>query len=358
MSNVNGRASRVAILAIAVLLAAVMVVMMSFSYQVAHAQEEDPRTLKGSPPGEVLVADANLLEAFKKDDVADPTDMRNFAQRLTDRVPYAPDALLLQEVVGPSAENVARFMSEETGYKYEAVVAPGQSAFVGGGTNRDTAIVLNRTTMRALDEGGFLRDEFGSKNKDHSYLFAKERRGGLRVPLVSVHLQPRPDFDSKADSTRQIAEFLKQTYPSPSNRQVEVVAGDFNNRRCLDKAFNTDEPYECQESPAYLTMTEDYGYTDAILAAGSAQDIRHEGTKRIDYIFARGAVHDAVSDLARKSNFTQQEFRECKQLYNEGRGDESTGACATDFYSDHRFVIALIGMPNGADADSGAAAKN
>lgn len=350
MSSVTGRASRVAILAIAVLLA---VVTTGFSRQAPQAQETGQPTLKESPPGEVLVTDANLLEAFKKDDVADPTDMRNFARRLTGRVPYAPDALLLQEVVGPSARNVARFMSEETGYRYEVAVAPGESAFVGGGTNRDTAIVLNMTTMRALDEGGFIRDEVGSKNKDHAYLLAKERRGGLRVPLVSVHLQPRPDFDSKGDSTRQIAAFVEQAYPSPANRQAEVVAGDFNNRRCLDKAFNRDEPYECRESPAYRVMTGDYGYTDAILAAGSPQDVRHEGTKRIDYIFTRGAVLAAASDLERNANFTQREFRECKALYNNGRGDEATGACATDFYSDHRFVYALVGMSDRPDTTTG-----
>lgn len=108
-----------------------------------------------SPRGQVLVVDANLLEAFGGADVADAADMNNFVRRLVAQLPYAPDALLLQEVVGPSAENVARFMSAATGLEYDVALA---------------------------------------------------------------------------------------TYPSPSNRQVEVIGGDFNNRPCVERDVAASDP--------------------------------------------------------------------------------------------------------------------
>jgi len=62
----------------------------------AGAKNED-RRLAESPPGQVMVIDANLLEVFQAADVADPQDMENFVRILLPRLQYAPDALALQD---------------------------------------------------------------------------------------------------------------------------------------------------------------------------------------------------------------------------------------------------------------------
>jgi endonuclease/exonuclease/phosphatase family metal-dependent hydrolase len=326
--------------------------MASLAVAVAGAGAKSEDRLSESPPGQVMVIDANLMEVNRAPDVADPKDMENFVSILLTRLTYAPDALALQEVRRESAENVARFLSEQTGYRYGAVVADDQ-AFLGDGVKRETAIVLNLDTMRALDDGGFLRDEVRARNgkvKDYAYLLAKERRGGLSMALVSVHLAgANPD---KERSTQQIAEFVDERYSSPSRRQVEVIAGDFNSRRCVAKEPTPD----CEPRPSYDVITNGFGYQDAFLA-GNPDDAGR--TKYIDYIFARAGVIDADADLERKARVgSDAEFKECKQLYTQGRSSEAEGGCRTGFYSDHNFQWALLEMENGgARPETGAAPR-
>ena len=329
--------------------------MASLAVAVGAAQGVDSsedRRLSESPAGQVMVIDANLLEVFQAADVADPRDMENFVSILLARLPYAPDALALQEVRRESAENVASFLSEQTGYRYGAVVADDQ-VFLGDGVKRETAIVLNLDTMRALDDGGFLRDEVRARDgdvKDYAHLLAKERRGGLSMPLVSVHLDT--SNSEKERSTEQIAEFVDERYPSPSRRQVEVVAGDFNSRRCV-----AEEPtVGCEPRPFYDVITNQYDYEDAFLTGSPDEAGR---TKYIDYIFARAGVIDADADLERKVRVgSDAEFQECKQLYNEGRSSEAEGGCRAGFYADHNFQWALLEMENGgARPETGAAPR-
>lgn len=345
-------AGRGAALVLAAVLGTLIIAVASFGGGQARAQETplggDEGRLGESPPGQVLVLDNNLLEAFRSADVEDTTDVQNFVEHVVEQVPYAPDAILLQEVVGPSAENVAALMGEATGFDYAVVVAPGESAFLGGGVKRETAIVLNADTMQAEDEGGFVRTGVpvpgGNQDaKDQAYVLAKERFGDPRLPLVSVHLDPsNPD---KAGAAQQLAAFVDETYPSASKRQLEVIGGDFNSRRCVEREYNMSEPYECEPREFYEVLTDRYGYTDTLLAAGSAEDLRHEGSQRIDYVFARAQALDAAFDFERKFRVgTKEEFGECKALYTDGRGDEATGACATEFYSDHGIAWALVGM--------------
>lgn len=323
----------------------------------ARAQEIPPggereRLLEESPPGEVLVVDANLLEAFGQPDVEDSADMGNFVRRLLTQMPYAPDALLLQEVVGPSTENVARLMTETTGDRYAVVSAPGESHVVVPATadspeiRRETAIVLNLDTMRLDDAGGrvelaYAREDHGSgtwMTKQEPYLLAMERRGGLRSALVSLHYVPNSRFDSqqtgfeyKRKWSEQIAELIDARYGSPSQRQVEILSGDFNNRPCVEVDVAATDP-SCTPMPYWRTLTESFGYS-------AAKD------SGIDHIFARGRIVESGWDESRKEAVgSDREFQQCKALYTEGRSDLATGTCATEFYADHSFVWALVGM--------------
>ncbi len=316
----------------------------------AGAKSED-RRLAESPPGQVMVIDANLLEVFQAADVADPQDMENFVRILLPKLQYAPDALALQEVNRESAENVARFLSERSGYRYAAVVADDR-VFLGEGVKRETAIVVNLDTMRVVDDGGFFRDGVRDRDggvKDAAHLLTRERRGGLRMALVSVHLSTKNP--EKERSTQLIAEFVDERYPSPSRRQIEVIAGDLNSRRCVAEAPTPD----CEPRPFYESITSQYGYKDAFLT-GSPDKAGEQ--KYIDYIFARAGVLSGDADDERKERVgSDAEFKACKQLYNEGGSSEARGGCATGFYADHDFQWALLGMETvrrGAPSTEGA----
>ncbi|MDQ3680063.1 MAG: hypothetical protein M3378_05880 [Actinomycetota bacterium] len=323
----------------------------------AQAEPSDGARLAESPPGQVLVVDANLLEAFGEEDVADPTDMENFVRRLLSQVPYTPDALLLQEVIGASTEKVARILTEMTGSTYVVAAGPGESHVVVPATattpeiRRETAILLNVDSMRLLDAGGYVDNAYAQEHhrsgtwitKQEPYLMAKERRGGLSTPLVSLHYVPNSRFTSadvgfryKAEWSERIAQLLDTTYPSPSTRQVEVIGGDFNNRPCVEVDVSATDP-RCTAMPFWQVLTEEFGYA-------SAKD------KGIDHIFARGEILASGFDADRKAAVGgDDEFAACKALYAEGRGEEATGTCATEFYADHSFVWALVGMAKGPD---------
>lgn len=230
---------------------------------------EESSTLSESPPGKALVVDANLQEAFRKPDVANPQDMRNFARGLVSKVPYAPGILLLQEVRKKSTHNVAQFMSEETKYTYEVAIEPPVHPWVPEGAKNDTGIVYNTGTMHVEDDGGFLRTTSGDGGKDHAYALLKENRGGLRVPVLSIHWPHGFDVMQRAKKT---ASFLLDEYPSPSDRHVPVIAGDFNKKRCHGGDSWKWEARNCEPNDWYSLFTQKYDYSDVVLTANPLRD--------------------------------------------------------------------------------------
>jgi endonuclease/exonuclease/phosphatase family metal-dependent hydrolase len=299
------------------------------------AAQEAP-ALEPSPAGEILVLDANLQEAFIAADVADPTDMQNFARRAAELLPFAPDVVLLQEVVGPSATNVAGFLSEATGFTYEVTIAPGPTAFpsadeeTGEQVQQETAILINSQTVKAIGESGFFETRYDpadgiegqkAKTKLHAFAAVKDVESKSVYPLMSLHFVPNQNFRSeeigwayKAEWARAVAEFFDESFPPPE-WGGHVVGGDFNNRRCRE----VEESRECETFPFWDVMTADNGYSDMIFSAGAPDEI---GTaKRIDYVFGRLDAKLAASDLA----------------YDQG--DKSDPAT---FYSDHRLIWSLL----------------
>ena len=291
-----------------------------------------PGPLPLTPTGRVMVLDANLKEAFDVDDVADDEDMKVFARRVRANVPFAPDVVLLQEVVGPSADVVARVLSTYLGRDYGVIIAPGQSASLTGNVRRDTAIVMNRDTMvRTLhegtrDTGGFYRASFPNadasdgtaEKKDNAYIALREREdGGARLAVASMHPMPADRYVSRdvawgwnATYAAEITDLLRARYTAAN---TYVVAGDWNNRRCE----TTPESAVCTEAPFWTVLT-GRGYTDAVFSIHGVDTCM---PKRIDYVFTTGRVIDADHDYTRPRGTTE--------------GDDG-------YYSDHSFVWALV----------------
>ena len=158
-----------------------------------------------SPAGQVLVLSANLKKAQPRDRVV--SEILNFMPRVPKAVPFAPDAVLLQEVVGSSAARVAVLLEESTGFGFDVAVSPAPEPIVGTEEDqvvvRNTAILLNRETMQVTGQGGFVASRYSSRDaapelkpriKEHAHCLARTKSGGIEVPFVSVHFVTNQKF--------------------------------------------------------------------------------------------------------------------------------------------------------------------
>jgi endonuclease/exonuclease/phosphatase family metal-dependent hydrolase len=266
-------------------------------------------------------------------------------------VPYefAPDVVLLQEIRRASAENVAALLGEAYGHRYAIAVDPGETPWLADGARRDTTVVYNDTTMRLGHEGGFVRTtNRAGEGKDNAYALLEERRGGLRVPVISLHWAHQ---GNPAAHARQMVELLDAAYPSPSMRQVEIVTGDFNVKRCIGGASWKTEELGCQEQNWYRVFTTEHDFTDAVLSSSPEEipQAQLDDVARIDFLFTRGSVLDAGSDLATKRELGRHD--QCAGVnddyFKPGRGGEAPEPCRSLFYTDHRLVWGLVGMSAG-----------
>lgn len=294
-----------------------------------------------TPLGRLLIVSANLDLAFPKRS-PNPTQTGAFADRVASILPHAPDALLLQEVDRPNASKLAAQLSEKLPFTYAVKAAPNDPVVdKSSGTEDvvgDTAIILNTTTMKALERPGLISTRYRAddrapqtkpKAKQHVYLVAGQRGGSLKVAMSSVHFVPAERLASpivgfcyKGQWTQKIVRLLSGRYPTA--RHLHVIAGDFNNRRCLA----TTETVQCDTWPFWFALVHKWGFDDAVFAVHGKSDetLREQYRKgatysklRVDYIFTTGALMDASHDT-------------------------TYGAIPSDpgFYSDHRLVWALI----------------
>lgn len=293
-----------------------------------------------SPVGQVLILSANLKKAAPRDRL--DAEIINFAQRVAKVVPFAPDAVLLQEVVESSAARVAELLEETTGFGFEVAVTPGPEPIVGTKDDqivvRNAAILVNKRTMRVEGEVGFVASRYSSRDaaqevkpriKEHPHCLARTTSGNIALPLVSVHFVTNEKFAAstmgfcyKAQWAREVMNFVKSQYPHGEAPQVPVIGGDFNNRRCL----RSREKATCEVLPFWHVLTAQSGFSDAIFERHGRTEkslaAQTNGRKRIDYVFAQGTVFDASHDVG----------------YEARRGDR-------DFYSDHRLLWALVSPP-------------
>ena len=266
-----------------------------------------------SAPGQVLIVTTNLREAYGVRDIKDPRELGVYVSRLLSRLPTAPDVLLLQEVRRSSARGVASRLSGATGFTYRVAVDPGPEPHLvrnGRIHKRETAIVLNTSTMTKVDRGGFIRldiprDEIASGLKPISKyaarLLVREKSTGLQVPVVSIHLPLDREFRSKSIArarrgkmSRKAVRILKDRYTGLSPR-LDTVAGDFNQTRYIGKTKRL--------QPFYKVFTRDNSYRDSLV-------VLEKGVS-IDLIFTRGGIVDG--------------------------GVDAHTSDPSEYYSDHRF---------------------
>lgn len=301
------------------------------------------RSLSATPSGELLVLSANLQQ--RRGDPTMSNQMEIFAKRVSTLLPFVPDVLLLQEVSGATAELVARLLRDRTHYDYRVTISPAGDVMQRSDASEevvwDSAIVLNMTTSEPLDSGGVVTTAYKAddglpgqpvRTKQHSYLLAQKRVRPVPVVLASIHfvqslrLFPRTvGFCYKRQWTGEILTKLKERYPAPDC--VWIIAGDFNNPRCLAAT----ETIECDEWPFWTMLTRRGGLSDAIFSVhGHSNRALHRQARRgnkvakprIDYIFSSARVLNSSHDVT----------------YGAHAGDPG-------FYSDHRFLWAHMQLP-------------
>jgi endonuclease/exonuclease/phosphatase family metal-dependent hydrolase len=290
-----------------------------------------------------MVVSANLKKALPRY-LADDTSLVNFARRVVEVVPFAPDALLLQEVVASSAERAADLVERATGDTYAVAAPAGEVARVGeaGGQDviRNCAIVLNTRTLALEGREGFAMSRYDTRDarpgvrprvKEQPHCLARSLVHDMSVALASVHFVTNQKLASAALGYRykgrwaaEMAELMGARYGHVRAPLTAIIGGDFNNRRCRGPV----ERVDCETLPFWDALCADHGYTDAVFARHrrSTAALREQSrrgryvTKRIDYLFVRGEVFDAAHDTN----------------YDARMGDPT-------FYSDHRLVWALVG---------------
>lgn len=279
----------------------------------ASAKKRLPRTGRDR----VLLVSVNLHET-DYGDVTNHSDLKLFVRRMLKQVPRSPDVLLLQEVWGQSASQVAKILTRKTSDRYTVAVGaadppwrqPKPTHVVG----TDSAIVFNRRTM-SVGRRGYMRLGYNLRKanpnravrvKRHPYAMLRERRGKLALPVTSVHFPKTDNFASREAAQkvkgrwmRRINRRLGRTFSSASARRSRVIAGDLNNPRC-----KRNKPM-CSLTPAYRVATKKYRYTDAESALNG-------WTNPIDFIFSKAPVVKAAIDRtknSRKKEYSDHVFR-------------------------------------------------
>ncbi|TDC08430.1 hypothetical protein E1267_10475 [Nonomuraea longispora] len=295
--------------------AAVAICSGLFTTPAASAAGSVSARLPATPAGQVLVVQANLQDSVRRADARDTRDLDNFARRLAERAPAAPDALLLTEVLGPGARHLANVLSRATGQRYRAEVAGERSAFLPDGAVRQNAIILNTRTMTAAARGGFERVQ----DEDQAYVVAARRDGTLRVPLVAAH----PGGDPAPAAALLADRFARED-------GVTVLGGDFRAGRCAVPA--RDQTIGCEPQAFWGDLTGPRAYTDAYFERGDAQARPHSG-----YVFARGDVLKAAIDT------DMPDVSDCKAAFDAGRSHAADRDCRDAYYADEPFGWALLG---------------
>lgn len=286
-----------------------------------------------TPAGQILVVDQNLKEVHDHhgDDVhagfGDQerfTELRNFARRMANVLPYAPDVLLLQEVSPIATFKTAARLTERFALPYRAVVYPDTSLWIRARTRdgeltgadlfkKNTAIIVNERTME-FGGGGYLASPQRERDRTadgirtiphHAHALLRERATGRRLSSMSVHFKSDKFFSSPVLAARRrvewaeaAASFVRQTYPGVSNR---VLGGEFCHRRCRNRGL---ERVVCDETRFWRVLTRRFGYKDAVYVANSTSDAdlaEHARSRagkpmRIDYVFAKPTVVAAARD--------------------------------------------------------------
>ena len=269
--------------------------------------------MRTTPLGQVLIVSNNVYEA-ESPDFRRTGDMRNFVEETLKHSPYAPDVVLVQELRAKAAANIRDILSGKTGHKYAIATNAGKSPWHWVRKNKivrgiDCAVIFNTDTMRKVSGGHILTKHAVTagngwqpiQQKQHSWARLVERgsasagRAPLRLSTVSLHFPRQSNFKNldvahryKREWSNQISRFLSNKYPDdPSTlADMNVIAGDFNDNRCLRAGVPT---ATCGFTPFYDLLVRDRNYKDSVF------EMTGKGNP-IDFIFSSGNVSDAWWD--------------------------------------------------------------
>lgn len=279
--------------------------------------------LEDTPDDRVLIVTTNMHEAFGVDDVKNHRDMKNYVDRLLTLVPYNPDILNLQEITGKPAHYVADRLSNATGDRYSVALDPGNEPWVQTGqtvTKKETTVLLNLSTMKKEDSGGYLTTTFKSSDtapgalrekKMQAFISVSERATGVVYALTSAHFSLGSVMKNKATAERYKGTWAKQINANLNDKYgldtLKIVTGDFNTGRCLGATTKA----LCELTPTWKTMI-DSGYRSAVHL------LTDDGA--FDHIYTTAGIHRAELD---------------------GKYNGKT-AGPNEFYSDHQLRWALL----------------
>jgi endonuclease/exonuclease/phosphatase family metal-dependent hydrolase len=266
----------------------------------------------------------NVREVFEPDDLRGNEDMEAAARRLAYNLPRGADLILLQEVNGASAREIARLLSTLSKTKHEVVAAPPLSTHImktspPHQTTRDTAIVTNSETMKKVGRVRWLSCSFDAEDADpeaqhltthqEPCVLVEHIPSQKRVVAVAAHfvqdqgIRDMPTENSyKAQWLRDIAGEIEKSLPPGPKRVASIIGGDLN----VDRTPGYPEKVKGKERDFWKVMTKDMGYVDAVFEMNSESDEMLQAQyrrgsrpagKRIDYIFIKGTVTAASHDL-------------------------------------------------------------
>jgi hypothetical protein len=280
-----------------------------------------------SPPGKMVVVSSNLLAGLGDQPAMRPR-MALYVSRLLDQTPYYPDVLLLQEVKRKSADRVAYLLSRETGDRYVVAVRPPWIPWhqnLRTRWERDSGIVINATTTKKLDRGGYISLTYKRSDaadpterveiNQHARLSVAEKDGGLKLGVASVH------FQYKRLKNRALWRFYQKKWAKKVTAKLAskypgtqaTVGGDFNRTRCIRPG----SPLTCKRNPFWRVFVNRRNYRDSIYKVWR-DGKKHLGLGGVDFIFTKADPTNARDDRSYDPQ------------------------SPTEFYSDHRFLWAVV----------------
>jgi endonuclease/exonuclease/phosphatase family metal-dependent hydrolase len=294
----------------------------------AHAEDS---------PADVMIVTVN---AHQRD--YDDARMHELTNGIATRTPEAPDVILVDEILGSGITAMRDQLNEAMGASYETV----------GSTNSvKVKILLNAATMTRGQTRTW--PDVCDPGRVYQVVTATDRESGASMSISGVHFAPSFNDGGSDD--------CKQSNAAEARRQMAAagnsgVVGDFNKRYGADY-------YECNPNedgdplPWWSEMTEQSAvdgrsYTDTVRAVHYGRDMASQWSwenaqpetlctgdtgyrrSRIDYIFVSSetAVVDAAVDQGWGS-----------AVADGSPGCEPAPQCR---YSDHRFVWALVHLPD------------
>lgn len=273
-----------------------------------------------SPAAGVLVVTVN---AHQRD--YDDARMHELTTGIATRTPELPDEILVDEILADGITAMRDQLNAETGATY---------AVIGASNSVKVKILLNTDTMTQ----GRTRtwSDVCDPGRVYQVLTATDRETGASLSVSGVHFAPSFNDGGSDDCKQSNAEEARRQMAAAGN---SGIVGDFNKRYGADY-------YECNPDengeplPWWSEMTEQSAvdgrsYTDTVRSIHYGRDMANEWSwqnaepetlctgdtgyrrSRIDYIFAS-------SELSTLDAGT----------------DQGSG------YSDHRFVWALLALPD------------